>query len=68
MRACAINRLGERLCLEHGVIPVSRLAITDPQAGFSSDGFHASEAGYRSWAEHMLDVVVDEAAPPTSRG
>ena len=59
IRAEAINRLGERLCLERGAIPATRLAITDPQAGFSSDGFHASEAGYKAWAEHMLCFVLD---------
>ena len=59
IRAAAINRLGERLCLERGAIPASRLAITDARAGFSSDGFHASEAGYKAWAEHMLGLVLD---------
>ena len=59
IRADAINRLGEHLCLERGAVPATRLAITDPEAGFSSDGFHASEAGYRAWAEHMLGFVLD---------
>jgi lysophospholipase L1-like esterase len=61
VRAGAMNRLGERLCLERGAVPATRLAILDPQAGFSSDGFHASEAGYRAWAEHMLGFVLVDA-------
>ena len=45
IRAGAMNRMGERLCLERGAAPAPRLPITDPQAGFSTDGFHASEVG-----------------------
>jgi len=58
IRAGAINRMGERLCDERGAIAASRLPILDPQAGFSSDGFHASEAGYRAWAEHVAEFVL----------
>lgn len=60
VRAAEMNRTGERLCNERGALPAPRLPITDPQAGFSSDGFHASEAGYRAWAEHLLEHVVGE--------
>ncbi len=60
VRAGAFNRMGERLCNERGAVAISRLPILDPQAGFSSDGFHASEAGYRAWAEHMLPSVLGE--------
>lgn len=60
IRAGAMNRLGERLCHERGAVPAPRLPILDPAAGFSTDGFHASEAGYRAWAEHMLDFVLGE--------
>lgn len=60
VRAQAMNRMGERLCLERGAVPLPRLPITDPAAGFSTDGFHASEAGYRAWAEHMAGFVLDE--------
>ncbi|MEO3389121.1 SGNH/GDSL hydrolase family protein [Mesorhizobium sp. CAU 1741] len=68
IRASLINRTGERLCLERGVVPATRLPILDPQAGFSRDGFHASEAGYRAWAEHLEELVMaDEAAPSVSR-
>ncbi|TIX38067.1 MAG: SGNH/GDSL hydrolase family protein, partial [Mesorhizobium sp.] len=41
-------------------VPASRLPILDPQAGFAVDGFHASEAGYRAWAEHLLAPVLGE--------
>lgn len=65
IRASLINRMGERLCLERGVVPASRLPILDPRAGFSRDGFHASEAGYRAWAEHLEALVM--ATEPVSR-
>ncbi|HEY5819675.1 MAG TPA: SGNH/GDSL hydrolase family protein [Mesorhizobium sp.] len=60
IRAGAINAMGERLCHERGAVPAARLPILDPAAGFSTDGFHASEAGYRAWAEHMLEFVLGE--------
>ncbi|MGI6856553.1 SGNH/GDSL hydrolase family protein [Mesorhizobium sp. 1B3] len=62
IRAGEINRMGTRLCHERGAVPATRLPILDPQAGFSTDGFHASEAGYRAWAEHIVDIVVAEPA------
>lgn len=58
IRATAMNRMGERLCLERGAVPAPRLPITNPEQGFASDGFHASEAGYRAWAEHLLGSVL----------
>ena len=58
-RALAINAMGTRLCFERGALPATRLAVTDGAVGFSSDGFHASEAGYRAWAEHLLPFMVD---------
>lgn len=60
IRASLINRMGERLCLERGAIAAPRLPILDPRAGFSTDGFHASPAGYQAWAEHLAEVVVAE--------
>ncbi|RWB21897.1 MAG: SGNH/GDSL hydrolase family protein [Mesorhizobium sp.] len=63
IRAIAMNRMGERLCNERGAVPAARLPITDPQAGFASDGFHASEAGYRAWAEHLVDFVLGDEVP-----
>jgi lysophospholipase L1-like esterase len=62
IRAGAVNRMGERLCLERGAVPAPRLPITDPSVGFSTDGFHASEAGYRAWAEHLLDLVLTDGS------
>ena len=59
-RARGINALGTRLCLERGALPAERLPVTDAAVGFSSDGFHASEAGYRAWAEHLLPFVLGE--------
>lgn len=60
IRASEINRMAARLCHERGAVPATRLPILDPLAGFSTDGFHASEAGYRAWAEHIVDVVLGE--------
>ncbi|MBZ9873906.1 SGNH/GDSL hydrolase family protein [Mesorhizobium sp. BR1-1-9] len=60
VRAGEMNRMGERLCLERGAVPAPRLPITNPDAGFASDGFHASEAGYRAWAEHLVGCVIEE--------
>jgi lysophospholipase L1-like esterase len=59
-RARAFNALAARLCLERGAWPATRLAVTDAAAGFSNDGFHASEAGYRAWAE----LTGRAATPP----
>ena len=41
-----------------GAVPATRLPILDPAAGFSTDGFHASVAGYAAWAEHLLPLYV----------
>jgi lysophospholipase L1-like esterase len=57
IRAQAINAMGTRLCHERGAVPASRLPVEDPTLGFSTDGFHASEAGYRAWAEHLLPLI-----------
>lgn len=61
IRASALNALGTRLCHERGAVPATRLPIPDPQTGFSTDGFHASAAGYRAWAEHLADLVLAES-------
>ncbi|MFE0016713.1 SGNH/GDSL hydrolase family protein [Mesorhizobium sp. NPDC059054] len=66
IRAQEMNRMGTRLCYERGAVPASRLPITNPQVGFASDGFHASAAGYRAWAEHLLRFVLgDDEIPST---
>jgi lysophospholipase L1-like esterase len=65
IRAGIINAKARQLCEERGAIPAPRLPIPDPQAGFSTDGFHASAAGYRAWAEHLCDLLLaDEPADP----
>lgn len=68
IRAGLVNRMGERLCHERGAVAAARLPVDDPAAGFSKDGFHASEAGYAAWARHMLPFVTAtvRAAPPPS--
>lgn len=60
LRAVLLNEMGERLCAERGAVAATRLPITDPQAGFAIDGFHASAAGYGAWAEHLLPFVMAE--------
>jgi lysophospholipase L1-like esterase len=68
-RAILVNRMGERLCRERGALPAARLPVEDPATGFSTDGFHASEAGYEAWARHLLPIVLatnSPAAPPPS--
>ena len=35
------------------------LPIVDPEAGFAEDGFHASAAGYKAWAEHIVGPMLD---------
>ncbi len=59
IRARAINALGRRLCLERGAVPSDPLPVLDPQSGFSSDGFHASRAGYAAWANHLYELVFE---------
>lgn len=60
IRAQAINRMGVRLCRERSAVAAARLPVLDPKIGFSRDGFHASEAGYRAWAEHLIDLLLAE--------
>ncbi|CDX34779.1 Lipolytic protein G-D-S-L family (fragment) [Mesorhizobium sp. SOD10] len=55
--------MGVRLCNGRSAIAAARLPITNPEAGFASDGFHASEAGYRAWAEHLVDFVLGIEQP-----
>ena len=60
IRAQAFNDKGRALCFERGAAPAERLPILDPDAGFSTDGFHASAAGYQAWAEHLLPVLLGD--------
>ncbi|MEO4000868.1 SGNH/GDSL hydrolase family protein [Mesorhizobium sp. CAU 1732] len=66
IRASLINAMGERLCRERGVVAASRLPIIDAKAGFSTDGFHASAAGYQAWAEHVAELLI--AGEPAEHG
>lgn len=66
IRAALINEIGTNLCLERGALPAARLPILDPAAGFALDGFHASEAGYAAWAEHLLPILLRGAATDVS--
>ncbi len=59
IRAGAINAMGVRLCHERGAVPGARLPVLDP-SGFSEDGFHGSEIGYKAWAEHIVAAVLGE--------
>ncbi|MBX3531864.1 MAG: SGNH/GDSL hydrolase family protein [Rhizobiaceae bacterium] len=67
IRASLVNRLATRLCLERGAVPAARLPILDA-TGFSTDGFHASEAGYAYWAEHLTPFVLGPEFPVRSAG
>ncbi len=53
LRRILFNRKGAQLCLERGVVAVPPLGNIRAD-GFCPDGFHAGEAGYEAWAEHML--------------
>ncbi|WP_336055249.1 SGNH/GDSL hydrolase family protein [Nitratireductor sp. CH_MIT9313-5] len=59
IRAELVNRKGTLLCQERGVVPALPLPIDDPEQGFAEDGFHASAAGYRAWAEHLLHYMEE---------
>jgi lysophospholipase L1-like esterase len=57
IRSRLIDHHGRVLCAERGVLapepewrPVS--------SNFSSDGFHASEAGYREWADNLATFIL----------
>jgi lysophospholipase L1-like esterase len=57
IRADAVNDMGRQLCEERFATVLPRLPVED-RRGFSPDGFHASEYGYRSWAEFIIDAVA----------
>jgi len=59
IRALLINRKGRQLCTERGAIAAPRLADVSPD-GFCRDGFHASEADYRGWSEHLVGTVIGQ--------
>ncbi|MFP1630883.1 SGNH/GDSL hydrolase family protein [Zhengella sp. ZM62] len=59
IRADAFNAKAGRLCKERGACLVPALQDVQPE-GFSQDGFHASAAGYRTWAENLARVILSE--------
>ena len=57
IRARLIDAKGKVLCSERGALaPVSTWRIVPEN--FSDDGFHASETGYREWAEKVSDFLI----------
>lgn len=58
IRSRIIDRNGRVLCAERGALcpPPEWRAIPE---NFSSDGFHASEAGYHEWADAMASYIMD---------
>ena len=54
LRVKLLNRKGAQLCVERGAVCVPPLPVTNPE-GFCRDGFHANEAGYDAWADHMIE-------------
>lgn len=58
IRADAINAAAGQLCQERFARVLPRLPVED-RRGFSRDGFHASEFGYRSWAEYIIDPLAE---------
>ena len=54
LRVLLLNRKGAQLCVERGAVCVPPLPNVQPE-GYCRDGFHANEAGYDAWADHMID-------------
>lgn len=62
LRTRMINALGRRLCEERGGAVIPRMTGAEADAfcatGFCIDGFHPSEAGFASWAGHIVDHMI----------
>ncbi|MCU0790492.1 MAG: SGNH/GDSL hydrolase family protein [Nitratireductor sp.] len=57
IRSRIIDRKGKLLCIERGALaPVSKWRAI--RENFSEDGFHASEKGYREWADAMAGYIL----------
>lgn len=61
VRSRIIDACGRKLCRERGAL------APDPEwrvvrENFSADGFHASEAGYREWAQNLAAFLLDREA------
>ncbi len=59
MRSRILNRNGKILCLERGALAPDPEWQVIPE-NFSVDGFHASEKGYREWAENLGAYLVEQ--------
>lgn len=57
IRSRILDRNGRLLCRERGVLAPDPEWRAIPE-NFSADGFHASEAGYREWAENMARYIL----------
>ena len=57
IRSRIIDRNGRLLCRERGVLAPEPEWRPVPE-NFSADGFHASEAGYREWAENLARYIL----------
>jgi lysophospholipase L1-like esterase len=53
LRVQLLNRKGAQLCVERGAVCVPPLPNVQAE-GYCRDGFHANEAGYDAWADHMI--------------
>ena len=59
LRRDLVNRVGQELCFERGCTAVRPIPNVMP-AGFSIDGFHASEEGYTHWAETVAEYMLPD--------
>ncbi|MGB7287147.1 MAG: SGNH/GDSL hydrolase family protein [Salaquimonas sp.] len=58
IRSRILNRNGKILCLERGALAPDPEWQVIPE-NFAIDGFHASEKGYREWAENLGKYLVE---------
>ena len=65
IRSRLIDHNGRILCLERGALAPTPKWRPVPE-NFSSDGFHASEAGYKEWADAIADYILSLETAPTA--
>lgn len=58
VRSRLIDHMGRVLCHERGALAPAPEWRAIPE-NFSADGFHASEAGYREWAENLARYIAE---------
>jgi lysophospholipase L1-like esterase len=58
IRSRIINRNGQILCRERGALAPEPEWQVIPE-NFAVDGFHASEKGYREWAENLAKYIAE---------